>query len=295
MNGGLRLPITEKACAKINLALHVVARRTDGYHMLDSLVAFAEFGDLLTFESAPQLTLEVVGPFAHELADVSCNIAIRAAEAMLDAWPGQIRAAAIRLEKNLPVASGIGGGSADAAGAMRGLMRLSDVSGDQAKLERLALQLGADVPVCLYPRACRMGGIGDKVERLAKFPKFPAILINPRNPMRTPDVFAQLAIAKGSAAMPAMPDLPKDTSPSGWVSWLSSCRNDLQQAAISQAPQIGTVLDALGAMPGYVLGRMSGSGATCFGLYETRNATAAAASRIRAEHPDWWVRPTLIG
>ncbi len=289
-------PVTETARAKINLALHVVARRDDGYHVLDSLVAFAEAGDQLEIKPAEHMSLEVTGPFAAQLSQYSSNIVLAAAEAICEAWPGQIGPAAIRLEKNLPVASGIGGGSADAAAVLRGLARLSGHSADAAKLNEIAVKLGADVPVCLVAKTCRMTGIGEQLQPFAHFPQFPALLVNPLVPLSTRQNFARLGLKAAETAFEPMPKLLDGAvDVAGWAAWLSTCRNDLQALAIAMVPKIAEILAAIGEMPSCLLQRMSGSGATCFGLFETRQAADDAATRISTDHPDWWVCPTVIG
>ena len=273
------------APAKINLTLHVTGRRDDGYHLLDSLVTFAGVGDLLTLEPAQDLSLQITGPEAGVLAAEADNLVLRAAAAFVP--PGQ--GARITLDKRLPVASGIGGGSADAAAALSGLARLwSCPLPDAARI----LALGADVPVCLHGQTCRMSGVG---ERLAPTPALPpvwAVLANPRVPVPTPAVFRALT-SRDNPAMPA--DLPRWADALDLARWLAAQRNDLEPAAIAVAPQIAAVLSRLATLPGALLARMSGSGATCFALFATSGSAEAAATALRQAHPDWWVAAASLG
>lgn len=286
--------VTETACAKINLALHVTARRDDGYHELDSLVAFADVGDELTIAPAGETSLEITGPFASQLPDISENIVLDAVEAMRQAWPLQIACVAISLTKNLPVASGIGGGSADAAAILRGLQQLFGPVEGREILENIAVKLGADVPVCHLQQACRMSGIGQELSVLGDGPSFAAVLVNPGIAISTPEVFAALGLKAGAPAMSGMPQLPATAKGEDWISWLADCRNDLQPPAISLVPEIETVLNAIGSAPGCLMHRMSGSGATCFGLFEDRQSAQRAAKELSTLNNNWWVYPTTI-
>jgi 4-diphosphocytidyl-2-C-methyl-D-erythritol kinase len=270
--------LREAAPAKVNLALHVVGRRDDGYHLLDSLVCFPGIGDLLEAEPARGLSLAVSGPFGDGLGTGADNLVIRAAEAMRP--PG--RGAALMLVKRLPVAAGIGGGSADAAAALRLLARLWGVAvpGPEA-----LLALGADVPVCLGARAARMGGIGEVLAPVA-LPAFWLVLVNPRVPVATGAVFASLAGRYGEG----LGDVPARFASAGaLVGWLAARRNDLEAPAVAAVPVIAEVLAALAAQPGCGLARMSGSGATCFGMFAEAAEARAAAAAIAAAAPGWWV------
>ena len=273
--------LTEAAPAKVNLYLHVTGRRDDGYHLLDSLVAFAEIGDTLSAEPADTLSLQVVGPFAAELAAEADNLVLRAARA-LAAEAGVSSGAHLVLEKHLPVAAGIGGGSADAAAALRLLCRLWRSSLQQAVLDRLAAGLGADVPVCLAGRTVRMSGIGERLEAAPALPPCGIVLVNPGIAVATAEVFR---MRRGAWSQPAM-------LPSGWndvaamAGDLARLRNDLEPAAIALRPVIGCVLAELAATPGCKLARMSGSGATCFGLYA--DAASARQALGHLERPGWW-------
>lgn len=286
--------VSETAGAKINLALHVTARRDDGYHELDSLVVFADVGDVLTITPADETSLEIRGPFAPQLSDISSNIVLDAVDAMQQAWPLQFASVAISLTKNLPVASGIGGGSADAAAVLRGLQQLFGPVGDREILENISLKLGADVPVCHLQQACRMTGIGQELSALGDGPSFAAVLVNPGIAVSTPEVFAALGLQAGAPAMSGLPPLPAAARRQDWISWLADCRNDLQAPAISVVPEIATVLNAIGSAPGSLMHRMSGSGATCFGLFEDQQSAQRAAKELSAPNNNWWVCPTTI-
>ncbi len=281
--------LTLMASAKINLALHVVGRRADGYHLLDSLVTFADVGDFLSAKLALELTLDVTGPYGSELGSGEDNLVMRAARLMqseaADLGAGR-PGAALTLIKFLPVASGLGGGSADAAETMHVLNMLWDLELTLERLQQFGLDLGADVPMCLAGKPARVEGIGEKVTPIGPLPGMALVLVNPGVPVSTPDVFRALA----KRDHPPLPTLP-----ASWegldhlVDWLRSTRNDLEAPAIGIAPAIGDVLQTLAATPGCLLARMSGSGATCFGIFPDRNAAERAAATIRAAHLDWWV------
>jgi 4-diphosphocytidyl-2-C-methyl-D-erythritol kinase len=275
-------PYTEFAPAKINLALHVLGRRADLYHEIDSLVAFADAGDLLSFEPSPRMELVVSGPFAAAVPGDESNLVLKAAGLMEKNFPGRVPSLRIVLEKNLPVAAGIGGGSADAAACLRALARLSGIGAD--RLRSLALALGADVPVCLLSQASRMRGAGGELSRLSDFEPHHAVLVNPGVMVKTPDIFAALALAPGAGAFAPIP--------SPWT--LDVLRNDLTASAIRIAPEIETVLRKLQLQPQVQLARMSGSGATCFGLCFSAEAAQTAAHAIARDHPAWWVRATVL-
>ena len=274
------------APAKINLYLHVVGRRDDGFHLLDSLVAFADVHDTVTAVEADELTLTVSGPFAPALEAEPDNLVLRAARALASAG-GVKRGARMRLIKRLPVASGIGGGSTDAAAALRVLSALWRVKPAKGDLYKLALDLGADVPVCLGGRALYMGGIGDALSPAPALPKAGIVLANPGTPLPTPPVYKARQGAFSQAARFA--DAPKDAR--ALAKLLEGRRNDLTQAAIGLVPAIAVVLDELGAAPGCLLARMSGSGATCFGLFDDALAAARSVGPLAKLHPEWWVAP----
>lgn len=281
---------TEFAPAKINLYLHVVGRRSDGYHLLDSLIAFAGVGDRLEGERADDLTLAIEGPMASALLpEVEDNIVLKAARALARA-AGIRSGARLTLTKILPVASGIGGGSADAAAALRLLMRLWDVSLSAAELYDLALSLGADVPVCLAGRSAAMAGIGDSLRPTPVLPPVWLVLVNPRESLPTPDVFrSRRGVFSEHAPLEAAP-----ATAEALVAALLDRRNDLTEAARQHVPAIDDVLAALSVTPGCLLARMSGSGATCFGLFGDETAARAAAAAVAAVHPGWWIAPAPL-
>lgn len=267
---------TEFAPAKVNLTLHVTGRRADGYHLLDSLVVFAGVGDRVSASLADEASLVVTGPMAAGLSGEGDNLVLRAARLMGVA-------ARIGLEKVLPVSSGIGGGSADAAATLRLLARLS---GRALPGAAEVLALGADVPVCLQGRAVRMTGIGEGLGAVPALPEAWLVLVNPGVGVSTPAVFKALARAD-NAPMPR--EVPKMRSAAELAAFLSMQRNDLEAPAMALQPVIGRVKAALSAQPGCRVARMSGSGATCFGLFDDPLAAHAAARTIRAAEPAWWV------
>lgn len=272
--------LTETARAKVNLYLHVVGRRTDGYHLLDSLAVFPGAADTLSAAPADGLTLEIRGDGAAVLGAGPDNLVLRAARA-LGLAAGAAAGARLVLDKRLPVASGIGGGSADAAAALRLLARLWDVRLADDHLLTVARGLGADVPVCLGSRPARMTGIGERLQPAPALPHCGMALLNPGVPVATPDVFRARTGAFSEA--PSLPDAWPNVA--GMAVGLSRFRNDLEAPAISVCPAIAAVLHWLRAQPGCLLARMSGSGATCFGLFA--NADAAAAVAAQAPAP-WW-------
>ena len=267
--------VIELGRAKINLSLHVVGRRADGYHLLDSVVAFADIADRLTFAHADRFELAVTGPFARHVPTGEDNLVVRAARALSRASRDEMAGARVKLEKNLPVAAGLGGGSADAAAVLRGLARLLAVDSRIETLHEIGAALGADVPVCLRSRAARIGGIGEIVEPIGDFRPWHAVLVNPGVAVNTADVFRELKFAGRDAAS-------------------SPCRNDLMAPAIGLAPVIGEVIAQLERQRDIKLARMSGSGATCFGLFPSAVAAEKASDAISADHPDWWCRATVL-
>ena len=277
------------APAKLNLYLHVTGRRADGYHELDSLVTFTALADTLELAPADSLDLTVTGPFAGAL-DAGGNLAARAATALAERL-GRSAAVQMTLDKQIPVAAGLGGGSADAAAVLRGLARLWRLgAGHAAALHEVALRLGADVPVCLDSRAASMAGIGEALSAPPPLPPCAALLINPGVPVPTGPVFAARR-GPFSTASP-IDEAPKNAT--ALAALLRGRRNDLEQPAIERAPEIGVVLTRLAHTPGCLLARMSGSGGTCFGLFEDEAAAAAAADAIAREEPAWWVRATSL-
>ena len=257
------------APAKINLSLHVTGQRPDGYHLLDSLVLFADVGDRLWLDKATDMSVEVFGPFAQGVPKDNSNLVWKAAQ--LAGWSGRIR-----LEKNLPHGAGIGGGSSDAAAVLRALG-----ADDQG------LNLGADVPVCHLSSAARMTGIGEVVEKVNGLPNLFAVLANPQIHMPTPAVFQNLTNKQN----PKMDKLPNfmEGDPEGFFEWLGDLRNDLEIPAIKAVPAISNVLAALGGLQGARITRMSGSGATCFALFDDRTLAIKGAGTLQKIYPEWWV------
>ena len=275
------------APAKLNLYLHVTGRRGDGYHELDSLVTFTSLADTLEIAPADSPGLTVSGPFADAL-DAGDNLAARAAAALAERM-GRPAGVRIALDKRIPVAAGLGGGSADAAAVLRGLARLWRLGPEHAvALQDVALSLGADVPVCLASRAARMTGIGERLRPPPRLPPFAALLVNPGVPVPTGRVF-KARRGPFSAENP-IDEAPQDAP--ALAALLSTRRNDLEQPARAEAPEIGRVLARLAEAPGCLLARMSGSGGTCFGLFADEAAAAGAAGAIARDHPSWWVKPT---
>lgn len=285
-----RAAITATAHAKINLALHVVGRRADGYHLLDSLVAFADAGDRLRLTPASRDALSLTGPFADGLAghdNIVCR-ALALARRVGEAHGHRIAPLAIELEKNLPVASGIGGGSADAAALLAALMAdMPPPARDD--LAGAALDLGADVPMCLDGRALVARGVGEALSPLPQFPVLPMVLANPGFSVSTPAVFRALAAAD-NPPLPALPAQGFDTIGSV-AAYLAGCRNDLAAPAVRLGPDIALCVDALQAA-GAMHAAMSGSGATCYGLFEDPDKASDAARTIADAHRGWWVRST---
>ena len=276
---------TDFAPAKINLTLRVIGRRADGYHELESLVVFADVGDRLTFTSGNATTLDVAGPFASVCGLAADNLVLKAAAALAARVPG-LHGGAFKLEKSLPVASGIGGGSSDAAAALRLVARANGIALDDPRLAAAALAVGADVPVCLAAKACVMRGIGEVLSAPLALPRLPAVLVNPGVATATRDVFRAFAGMHGETK--PLGEVPQN----GLVDFLHVHGNDLTPAAIACVPVIGEVLDVLAGLSGARLARMSGSGSTCFALFDDMAAAAAAARILTQAYPDWWVAAT---
>ncbi|GAB4229038.1 MAG: 4-(cytidine 5'-diphospho)-2-C-methyl-D-erythritol kinase [Kiloniellaceae bacterium] len=283
--------ITEQAWAKINLNLQITGRRPDGYHELESLVVFAEVGDILTLSrlEGHEVELSIDGPKAGPLLGESDNLVLRAARGLARAC-GSGAGAAMTLTKNLPVASGIGGGSADAAAALRGLSRLWSLELPPAEMAALALTLGADVPVCLDSRPVVMSGIGEVLEPVPALPPLWFVLVNPGVAVSTAQVFAGREGAFARVREPRLPPLAL----TALIDWLAARPNDLEAPARRLAPAVDGVLSALAEVPDCLLARMSGSGATCFGLFEDEAAARRAAEALALRNPDWWVVPALV-
>lgn len=272
------------ASAKVNLYLHVTGRRDDGYHLLDSLVAFVDIGDRLTVEPAASLSLVVDGPEAGDLVSVGDdNLVLRAARLLADR-AGITAGAALHLDKHLPVAAGIGGGSSDAAAALLALKRLWRISLEDEALYALAARLGSDIPACLYGRAVWVGGIGERLESAGPLPDAGILLVNPRRALPTAAVFA----ARRGPFSRVGRFAPMPSKGSALADALMRCRNDLTEAAIGLVPEIAAVLARLGRLPGSLLARMSGSGATCFALFANRADAEEARALVAAAEPRWW-------
>jgi 4-diphosphocytidyl-2-C-methyl-D-erythritol kinase len=275
--------VIESAPAKINLFLHVGDRRADGFHPLQSLAVFTDMADRLAFESAPVLSLKVQGPFSAGLEGESDNLVLRAARALGDGG------ASITLTKNLPVASGIGGGSSDAAAALRGLRHLWNANtGD---LHALAAGLGSDIPVCVDAVTSFMEGRGEILRPAQVMPRIAMLLVNPGVAVPTKDVFAALQTRSG-AEMTLPQGRFSDTA--DLLRFLEVTRNDLESPARALQPVIGEVITAIAGLPGALFARMSGSGATCFGIFPDDDCCARAAKALKEAHPDWWVAPTFV-
>lgn len=286
--------LASRAPAKINLTLHVLGRRPDGYHEIESLVAFAGAADLLELTPGPALSLRAEGPTAGPAGPTADNLVLRAARELAARRPG-LRAGAFRLVKRLPVAAGIGGGSSDAAAALRLLARLNDMSLGDADLAAAARATGADVPVCLAPRARTMRGIGEAVGPALGLPPLAAVLVNPGVPVATAPVFRALDLAAGERLRGRAQALPGDmTDGAALLAALRLARNDLEAPALTLAPGIGTALAALRGVAGCRLARMSGSGATVFGIFDTCREAARGAREIAARQQGWWVKPTVL-
>jgi 4-diphosphocytidyl-2-C-methyl-D-erythritol kinase len=282
--------IRRVAPAKVNLYLHVTGRRPDGYHLLDSLIVFADVGDVLEVRPAAELTLDVSGPFGAKVPMGADNLVLRAARA-LAAEAGVAPGAEIRLEKNLPAAAGLGGGSADAAAILHALVELWRVEIGADALAGLALGLGADVPVCLEAKPAFVGGIGEELARPPALPVIHAVLVTPAAALETALVFAAFA---GEFSAPARFD-GEAASTTALIALLAERRNDLQAPALALVPAIAEALALLERQPGCLLARMSGSGATCFGLFAKAEAAARAEAALIAERPDWWVVTAAFG
>lgn len=279
--------VSEAAPAKVNLALHVTGQRSDGYHALASLVTFCEDAcDQIRIETADADRFSISGPRAGQISEAD-NLVLKARDWLRGHLGSAASPVAIDLQKALPISAGLGGGSADAAAALRALSQLWAISIDDLPMDRLAFELGADVPMCLVSRPALASGIGERLT-LVTMPSFALVLANPGLPVSTPAVFRKLARKQNGALasqMPTTPDLD------AWLTYLATTRNDLEAPAIDLVPQIAEVLDAL-RLEGCRFARMSGSGATCFGIFDTPGAAQAAQDSLRQRQPDWYVAAT---
>jgi 4-diphosphocytidyl-2-C-methyl-D-erythritol kinase len=283
----------EEARAKINLTLHVLGKRPDGYHELDSLVVFADLCDELTFTPAPEDSLSIEGPFATALEGE--NLILKA-QRTVAGWLGREIHGHFHLHKAIPVAAGVGGGSSDAAAAIRILLRAHGETGGAENYIEKAAAVGADVPVCLYNRAAWMRGLGERVSAAPELAPLPAILVNPRIKVPTPAVFKHLnagPLRPGGAA-PSQLAAADFSNPEKAAEALQHGRNDLEPPASAIEPAVERTLDAIRQQEGCLLARLSGSGPTCFGLFPTREIAARAAAVVAREQPDWWVAAVTL-
>ncbi len=285
---------SEAAPAKINLALHVTGQRADGYHLLDSIVTFASHGDRLGFSPAERDSFSLAGRFGPLLSDKAegrdGNLVLKARDLLREALTAQGRMTgpvAIELEKNLPVASGVGGGSADAAATLRGLLRFWQASLSPDRLAEIALKLGADLPMCLESRPLRARGIGEQIDRLDSMPGFALVLANPLKAVSTPDIFRRLT----DKNHPPIGEPPANGDRGAWIRFLADQRNDLEVPARALLPEIAEISDML-RTAGARLVRMSGSGATCFGLFDDQAGADAAERQLARLRPDWYFQAT---
>jgi len=282
--------LTENAPAKINLTLRVLGRRADGYHRLESLVAFADLADTLSLQPCCDAALDITGPFTSACGPVAGNLVLKAFAALRERIAG-LKAGRFVLEKNIPVAAGLGGGSADAAASLRLLARANSLAPDDPRLAEAAPTVGSDVPVCLESHARIMRGVGEELSAALDLPPLAALLVNPGVPLATRDVFARFSGNQDGKA--SLAGVPRERG--ALIEWLGAHGNDLTHSAIACVPVIADVLQALGAMPGARLARMSGSGPTCFALFASPGEATAAAQCLKTERKDWWVCPTTLG
>ena len=284
--------VSRLAPAKVNLFLHVGPPEANGFHPLASLVAFADVGDRVTAEPADRLSLTVAGPFAGSLQREDDNLVLRALRALGQAAGIGEPPLAVTLDKQLPIAAGLGGGSSDAGAALKLARDLLGLSLDDAALGQVAAVVGADGPMCLYARPAWARGRGDQLVFEPALPALPCLLVNPGKPSPTAAVYR--ACDAGPPAVADMPPPPIDWSTSGVIAWLAGQRNDLEAPALGLQPAIGEALTAARDLPGARFARMSGSGATVFALFDTLEAAAEAGRHLRSRRPDWWVRETVL-
>ena len=290
--------LAENARAKVNLTLRVVGRRVDGYHDLESVVAFADCADQLSLLPGKELKLKTTGPLADACGAVGDNLVLKAARLLAERVP-DLQTGIFTLHKVLPVAAGIGGGSADAAAALRLLARANELVINDARVNEVARLTGADVPVCVPSLPCVMTGVGESLQPL-NLPKLPSVLVNPRVAVATKDVFAALGLRSGELrvgiadVLQAIAWPEAGASVEDWVEAFAASSNDLESPAMRIQPVIGEVISALNATDGAWLSRMSGSGATCFAIYENTAEAGRAAEKIRRDHPEWWVHSGVL-
>jgi len=283
------------APAKINLTLHIKGRREDGFHLIESFVVFCDVGDEITVSSYDGFALNLTGPFAGLLQNEESNIALEAAKSFVNGFRDCLPGVQVELVKNLPIAAGMGGGSSDAAAVIRALAYLVDVNVSRTAAGQIAIGLGADVTVCLDPQASFMSGVGNIITSLPALPEIHAILVNPNIKMLTGAVFAALAVP-GAIRRDEEGLMPEHafSDAADLVAFVGSCRNDLEAPALRMCPEISDVREALLVQDGCLLARMTGSGATCFGLFDTREQARRGAENIREKTPSWWVKPCRL-
>ena len=282
-----------RAPAKLNLTLRVTGRRLDGFHDLESVVAFADVCDWLGFAPGPGLELSVEGPGADAVGPAADNLVARAARALAGRIPTLVMGR-LRLIKRLPAAAGMGGGSSDAAACLRALAEANDLPVSDERVHAAALETGSDVPVCLTARARIMAGTGDRLGAAVALPALHAVLVNPRRAVATRDVFAALGVERGARYDPAGGARPPDFSSRATLEALERGGNDLEPAARKVLPLVGDILDRLKRLPGVRFARMSGSGATCFAVFDTSEPARRAHAALASEQPDWWLASTTL-
>lgn len=281
-------PILQKSApAKVNLFLHVTGKRDDGYHLLESLIGFADFGDIITIMPSDEFSLKILGgDFSLDTEDNLITKAVNLVSGKLQ----KDLSLSITLEKNIPIGAGLGGGSADAAAAVRGILEYAQVSLPQKEIDEILLSLGADTPICYARKPAYIKGIGEVIEPIAPLPQIPAMLIYPNEFCSTVEIFKSY---DGDFSQTA--DHPKSFSDlKSLYDFLNKQKNDLTDAAIKKIPAIGDILQTIGKQDGCVISRLTGSGSTCFGLFETTEQSTKAAEKIQKAKPHWWVRPVII-
>ena len=277
------------APVKINLSLQIIGRRNDGFHLLESLIVFADQGDELSVSTADSLTLKIKGPFAGSLSTDKNNLVIKAATLLADFH--EIRPKAhIELNKNIPIASGLGGGSADAAATLHALTKLWRLPISDQDLNKIAEQIGSDVPVCLNQKSAVMEGIGARIRRLGNLPKFGILLVNPNFPVSTQEVFRKYEANFSEPG--SLNEIPKNRI--AYLILLQTLQNDLTQASINTASEIKNILSVLNELNNQLLVRLSGSGGTCFALFENTKNAQEAAEKLNKKFPDWWIKSASI-
>lgn len=285
--------LSEKAPAKVNLSLRVLGQRTDGFHQISSIVAFADIADVLELTPSTRASFAVSGPFAAAIT-ADDNLVERAERAFREKC-SSAQPARISLDKQLPVAAGIGGGSADAAAALRLMANANPGCVPAAEIEKIAASLGSDVVVCLASRAARMSGRGEKVTPLAAFPPLHVVLVNPGAALAAGEIYAALRAAPSNGENAKSAEtIPRLETAHDVIAHMRETGNDLEAPAIAMAPVVGEVLSMIAETPGCAIARMSGSGSTCFGIYETAMQAETSAQIIAESYPDWWIKKAIL-